>query len=394
MIRKMSFQDMARVLAFAFVVPLFVVPLAACDGSTAGGAPQAPAAPEVGVVVVGTQSVERTVQLAGRISPFLISEVRPQVGGIVKSRLFEEGSTVKAGQVLYEIEPARYQAAVASAEAALAKAEAAYANAEAKLRRSARLLETKNVSQQSYDEAKAAADEARADIAAQKAALDAARIDLGFTKVTAPIDGVIGTSAVTPGALATAGQETPFAVIQQLDRVYVDLTQSNAQMLRLRRALAGNTSSGRAKVRLVLEDGSTYHQEGELSFTDVTVDESTGAVALRAIVSNPDRLLLSGMFVQAIVTQGTDPAAILVPQQGVTRNARGQAVAMVLNKDDVVEARVIETAQAYGNKWLVNSGLSAGDRLIVEGTQKIAPGLPAHPTVIDMSALSSGSEGG
>ncbi|NWH07447.1 MAG: efflux RND transporter periplasmic adaptor subunit [Alphaproteobacteria bacterium] len=387
---RANFKVAALLSALALVAPL-----GACGGSEAGGqAGGARPAPEVGVVVVEPQSVERTVQLAGRISPFLISEVRPQVGGIVRSRLFVEGSTVKAGQVLYEIEPAPYQAAVASAEAALAKAEAASADAQAKLRRSERLLATKNISQQSYDEAKANAAEARADIAAQKAALDAARINLGFTKVTAPIDGVIGISAVTPGALATAEQAEPFAVIQQLDRVYVDLTQSNSQLLSLRRALADKSAGGRAKVRLILEDGSAYEEEGELSFTDVTVDQGTGTVALRAVIPNPDRLLLSGMFVQAIVSQGKDPAAILVPQQGVTRNARGEAVAMVLNKEDVVEARIIETAQAIGSKWLVTEGLAAGDRLIVEGTQKIAPGAPARPMVVDLSALTSGSEGG
>lgn len=342
--------------------------LAGCGGSSAQGGP--PPAPEVGIVEIAAEAHEITIQLSGRISAFEVSEVRPQIGGIVRARRFEEGASVRAGQVLYEIDPGPVAADLAGAQASAA-------SATARLERYERLLAINAVSQQEYDDARAAA-------AAATAALQNARIAVGYTRVTAPISGIIGASSVTPGALATPSQAQPFAVIQRLDRVYVDMSQSSGDLLRLRNALAqSGVRSDRATVRLMLEDGSTYPIEGVLQFSDVTINQSTGTVRLRAVFDNPNRTLLPGMFVTAMVSQGVDPDAILAPQRAVTRNARGEAVALVLNQQNVVEERVLETTATSGDRWVVSSGLNPGDRVIVEGAQRVRPGaqaIAAEPT--------------
>lgn len=336
--------------------------LAACGGSNAQNAPPPP--PQVGVVEIAPEAHEMTVRLPGRVSAFLVSEVRPQIGGIVRSRRFEEGAAVRAGQLLYEIDAGPAQADVASAQANAASTRARFERYE-------RLLAINAVSQQEYDDARAAADAAAGQ-------LQNARISLGYTRVTAPISGVIGASSVTPGALATPSQAQPFAVIQQIDRVYVDMSQSSGDLLRLRNALAARgVNSNEATVRLILEDGSTHPVTGTLQFSDITVNQSTGTVRLRALFPNTNRTLLPGMFVTAEVSQGIDPDAILAPQRGVSRNARGEAVALILNKDNVVEERVLETGATAGDRWVVLSGLNAGDRLIVEGAQRVRPGAPA-----------------
>ncbi len=336
--------------------------LAACGGSNAQDGP--PPAAQVGVVEIAAEAHEMTIRLPGRVSAFQVSEVRPQIGGIVRSRNFVEGAAVRAGQLLYEID-------AGPAQADLASAQANAASTRARFERYERLLAINAVSQQEYDDARAAANAAAGQ-------LQNARISVGYTRVTAPISGIIGASSVTPGALATPAQAAPFAVIQQIDRVYVDMSQSSGDLLRLRSAMAASgANSDRATVRLILEDGSTYPVEGTLQFSDITVNQSTGTVRLRALFPNANRSLLPGMFVTAEVSQGVDPDAILAPQRGVTRNARGEAVALILNKENVVEERVLETGATSGDRWIVLSGLNPGDRLIVEGAQRVRPGAPA-----------------
>jgi membrane fusion protein (multidrug efflux system) len=344
------------------------VGLAGCGGSNAQGGPPPP--PQVGVVEIAAEPHELTVNLPGRVTAYQVSEVRPQIGGIVRSRRFEEGATVRAGQLLYEID-------AGPAQADLSSAQANAASTRARFERYERLLAINAVSQQEYDDARAAADAAAAQ-------LQQARISLGYARVTAPISGVIGASSVTPGALATPSQAAPFAVIQQIDRVYVDMSQSSGDLLRLRAAMAERgVESDTASVRLILEDGSVYPVTGTLQFSDITVNQSTGTVRLRALFNNPNGLLLPGMFVTAEVSQGVDPDAILAPQRGVTRNARGEAVALILNNEGVVEERVLETGATAGDRWVVLSGLNPGDKLIVEGAQRVRAGaqaVAAEPT--------------
>ena len=362
-----------RAIARASLVSLATL-LAACGGADAQNS--APPPPQVGVIEIAPQQYEMTMRLSGRVSAFQTSDVRPQIGGIVRARRFEEGATVRAGQVLYEIDPGPAQTQLSSAQAAAASSRARY-------QRYQELIAVGAVSQQELDDARAAADQA-------SAALENARINVNYTRVTAPISGIIGASSVTPGALATPAQAEPFAVIQNIDRVYVDMTQSSAEMMRLRQALAQNGQAN-ARVRLVLPDGSTYAHDGELQFSEVTVNQSTGTVRLRAVFPNPEHLLLPGMFVQARLTEGVNPTAILAPQQGVTRNARGEAVAMILNQQNVVEQRVIETGATTGDQWVVTAGLNPGDRLIVDGLQRIRPGAEATP--VDVEAEQTTQEG-
>lgn len=362
-----------RAIARASLVSLAML-LAACGGADAQNS--APPPPQVGVIEIAPQQYEMTMRLSGRVSAFQTSDVRPQIGGIVRARRFEEGATVRAGQVLYEIDPGPAQTQLSSAQAAAASSRARY-------QRYQELIAVGAVSQQELDDARAAADQA-------SAALENARINVNYTRVTAPISGIIGASSVTPGALATPAQAEPFAVIQNIDRVYVDMTQSSAEMMRLRQALAQNGQAN-ARVRLVLPDGSTYAHDGELQFSEVTVNQSTGTVRLRAVFPNPEHLLLPGMFVQARLTEGVNPTAILAPQQGVTRNARGEAVAMILNQQNVVEQRMIETGATTGDQWVVTAGLNPGDRLIVDGLQRIRPGAEATP--VDVEAEQTTQEG-
>ncbi|AXO60616.1 MexA family multidrug efflux RND transporter periplasmic adaptor subunit [Pseudomonas sp. phDV1] len=350
--------------AFAVLVSAIAVAMLSLTGCQESSAPQTQQTPQVGVVTLEAKPFALTSEVPGRTSAYRIAEVRPQVNGIIQKRLFTEGSEVKAGQQLYQIDPATYQAAFKSAQAT-------QLSAKSLADRYKLLVADKAVSQQAYDEARAAALQA-------EAALEQARIDLRYTKVMAPISGRIGRSAVTEGALVSNGQANAMATIQQLDPIYVDVTQSSKELLRLRRDLAEGrlqkASDSAAKVALKLEDGSHYAHEGTLEFSEVAVDESTGSVTLRAVFPNPDHLLLPGMFVHAELVSGVKQNAILAPQQGVTRNQRGEPTAMVVGADNKVELRVLKADRTAGSAWLVEEGLNAGDRLITEGLQFVQPG--------------------
>ena len=375
--RHLPFMPLGLALAAAFL-------LAACGGKETPPGPGAggPGAPAVTVMTVQSESVPVASELPGRTSPYQIAELRPQVTGIVKERLFKEGSEVKAGQVLYQIDPATYQAAFDSAQANLARAEANLYAARLKAGRYAELVKIEAVSKQANDEADAALKQAQAEVGAARAALDRTRIDLGYTRVTSPIAGRISRSAVTPGALVTANQDDALATVQRLDPIYVDLTQSSADMLRMRRDLESGRlqrAAGNAvPVQLVLEDGSVYGVEGKLAFSEVTVDEGTGSVTLRAVFPNPKGELLPGMYVRARLTQGTQDNAILLPHAAVSRDPRGNATVMLVNAENTVEPRVVKTGQSIGDKWVVSEGLAPGDRVIVEGLQKARPGSPVQ----------------
>jgi membrane fusion protein, multidrug efflux system len=337
-----------------------------------------PPVPEVATVTIQPQQVELATELPGRTSPYLVAEIRPQVNGIIKKRLFQEGSDVKVGQLLYQIDPAPFQVALDSAKASLGKAQANLPPIRLKTERYKELLVDKAVSRQDYDDAAAAMEQARAEIEYWKTAVEGARINLGYTRVIAPISGRIGKSSVTDGALVTAYQPMSLATIQQLDPIYVDVTQSSAELLRLKRNLeAGRLSAdgqnGR-KVCILLEDGNLCPQGGTLQFRDVTVDPATGSFTLRIVVPNPKHLLLPGMFVRASVQEGIATQAILVPQQGVSRNPKGEPVALVVDETGKVQQRMLTLNRAIGDQWLVSSGLSAGDRLIVEGMLNVRPG--------------------
>lgn len=341
---------------------------------------------EVAVVTLAPQRAEIVTELPGRTAACRIAEVRPQVSGIILKRMFTEGAEVKLGEQLYQINPATYQTAYDSAKAAVAKAEAAKNVAELLLNRRQKLASNKVISQQDYDDSFAVLRQAEADIAARNAALEEARINLEYTKVLSPISGFIGRSAVTEGALVTSGQAGALATVQQLDPIYVDVTQSSGQLLRLRRDLASgqlkNSKAGEASTRLVFEDGTQYSEPGTLQFSEVSVDPGTDSVTLRAVFPNPRRELLPGMFVRAIVNEGVNDQAILAPQKGVTRNVRGEPTAFVLAEGNKVALRVLKTDRAIGDNWLVTDGLKAGDRLIVEGLQKIGPGAEVRPVEI------------
>jgi membrane fusion protein (multidrug efflux system) len=349
---------------------------AGCDRHTE--AQQAVQPPEVAVVVVEPQRIELTTELPGRTSAFRVAEIRPQVSGIVQKRMFQEGSDVKAGQLLYQIDPAPFQVALESARASLAKAQANVPTLRLKAERYRELLAENAVSRQDYDDAAASVEQSRAEVEYWKAAVEAARINLGYTRVTAPISGRIGKSSITDGALVTAYQPAPLAVIQQLDPIYVDVTQSSAELLRLRRGIeSGRLSSDgetSRKVRLLLEDGSAYPQEGTLQFRDVTVEPTTGSFTVRIVVPNPRHLLLPGMFLRAVVQEGVMEQAILAPQQGVIRTPKGEPVAWVVDESGKVQQRPLALTRTLGASWLVASGLAAGDRVIVEGMLNVRPG--------------------
>lgn len=366
----------------AAAVALSALFLAACSGGKEqGGAPGAggpPPAPAVTVMTLKTESVPMVAELPGRTTSFLIAELRPQVTGIVTERAFNEGSEVKAGQVLYRIDPAPYQAAYDSAKATLARAEANAQVARIKAERHAGLVKIEAVSKQAHDDVQAGLKQAQAEVAAAKAALDKAKIDLDYTRLKSPIAGRIGRSAVTAGALVTANQAQALATVQQLDPIYVDLTQSSADMLRLRnevaagRLLAG--AKGEVPVKLILEDGSEYAAEGRLALSEVTVDEGTGSVTLRAKFSNADGVLLPGMYVRARLPQGTRSDAILVPHKALSRDPLGNALVMAVDAESKVVARPVQVAQSLGENWVVTGGVKAGERIIVEGLQKVRPG--------------------
>lgn len=355
--------------------------LAACGQKGAGAAGMGMGPTEVGYIVAQSQPVGLTTELSGRTSAFLVSEVRPQVGGVIKARLFEEGAYVRAGQSLYQIDPATYQATYNSAAAALAQAQAQATAAKLRADRYKLLVETGAVSKQDNDDAQAAAAQTAAAVAVQKAALDTARINLNYTKVAAPISGRIGKSAVTPGALVTASQAAPLATVQDLSKVYVDLTQTSAELLKLQKQFASGELGrpGSAQVTLKLEDGSTYPIPGRLEFSDVTVDPGTGSVTLRAIFPNPNGTLLPGMYVRAVLSQGVASSGILVPQGAIQRDPKGAAMVQVVNAKGAAEPRPIALGRTVGDKWLVTSGLRAGDKVITEGLQKVRPGAPIKP---------------
>jgi len=369
------------------LVSAAVAGFAVAGSSTEAGAPATPPPPEVGVVEIQPQRQTITTELAGRTRPRMIAEIRPQVGGIIRERLFEEGAMVKAGQVLYQIEPAAYQAGVASAEAGLAKAEATVVATRSTAQRSERLLRLKAMSAQENDDAQAAYKQALAEAGVAKADLATARINLSFTRITAPIAGRVDTSAVTIGALVTANQEAPLTTVQQLDPLFVDVTQSSTNLLRLKRDLAEGrlkkVGDDEAQIRLKLEDGSLYRHDGRLQFSGVTVNPGTGAVALRALVPNPEGLLLPGMYVQAVLEEAVVEQAMLVPQQAVTRNPAGEASALVVARENKVERRMLRVDRAIGNRWLVLEGIAPGDRVIVEGTLRIDQG--ATVRVVDLT---------
>ncbi|MGJ7556812.1 efflux RND transporter periplasmic adaptor subunit [Variovorax sp. RB3P1] len=352
--------------------------LVAC-GKPPGGAPPAPGTPQVGVVTVQPQRVALTTELPGRTAPFLIADVRPQVGGIVKARKFREGSDVKAGEALYQIDPATYKATYDSNVAALAKVQASLVTTRLKADRYKELVAIKAVSQQDYDDAAAALQQGEADVAAARANVETSRINLAYSRIDAPISGRIGKSSVTPGALVTASQSTALATIQQLDPIYVDVNQPSAAMLRLKQAMARGdlekSGANAARVRLLLEDGSTYPLEGKLEFSDVTVDQNTGAITLRAVFPNPNADLLPGMYVRAVLQEGVKEQALLVPQQAVSRDGAGKPTAYVVDAGHKLQQRALETDRAIGDQWLVRSGLQAGDQLVVDGQQSAAPGV-------------------
>jgi membrane fusion protein (multidrug efflux system) len=355
--------------------------LVACGGHQPGERPP----PTVGVVTIEPQPVTLTSELPGRTNPYEIADVRPQVGGIIQARLFTEGSIVHVGQVLYQIEPAPFQAAYDQAKGTLAVAEANLVDARLKAERLAGLEKLNSVAKQDADDAEAAFKEAEATVKQDAAAVEAARINLAWTRVTAPITGKIGISTVTRGALVTATQSTALDTIQRLDPIYVDVTQSAAQVLALRRQMeAGGLRPGsNAEVHLTLDDGSQYPLAGQLQFTDITVDPTTDAVTLRAIFPNPSGLLLPGMFLRATVIEGVNPAGLLVPEQGVTRDQKGQPMALVVNRQGVLELRRLQVGQTVGAKWLVTAGLAAGDRVVVEGAQSAQPGMRARAVPAD-----------
>ena len=361
--------------------------LTGCDNNKSEQAAQQP--PAVGVVTLKTEPLKISTELPGRTSAYRVAEVRPQVSGIILKRNFIEGSDVKAGQSLYQIDPATYQAAYDSAKGDLTQAQANARIAQLTVKRYKPLLGTKYISQQDYDTAVATAAQNDAAVQVAKANVETARINLAYTKVTSPISGRIGKSSVTEGALVQNAQTTALATVQQLDPMYVDVTQSSEDFMRLRSELESGQlkqNDGKANVTLLMQNGSSYPQTGTLEFSDVTVDETTGSITLRAIVPNPNHALLPGMFVRARLDEGTNPNALLVPQQAVARTPTGQATVMVVGADNKVEARQVTTSQAIGDKWLVTDGVNAGERVISTGLQRAKPGAQVTPQEVSDDA--------
>lgn len=375
---------MTKNARFSLLPSFIIISAALLAGCNDQGDTQAhPAEPQVTVHVVESGPLAVTTELPGRTTSFRIAEVRPQVSGIVLKRNFTEGGDVEAGQSLYQIDPATYQADYDSAKGELAKSEAAAAIAHLTVKRYIPLVGTKYISQQEYDQAIADARQADASVTAAKAAVESARINLTYTKVTSPISGRIGKSNVTEGALVTNGQAAELATVQQLDPIYVDVTQSSNDFMRLKQSIEQGSlhkDSTSSAVELVMENGQSYPLKGSLQFSDVTVDESTGSITLRAVFPNPQHTLLPGMFVRARIDEGVQPNAILVPQQGVTRTPRGDATVMLVNDKSQVESRAVVAAQAIGDKWLISDGLKPGDKVIVSGLQKARPGVQVKAT--------------
>jgi membrane fusion protein (multidrug efflux system) len=364
-------------LAGVFVLSLAV---SGCNQAQPQAQAGAPPPPAVDVVTLRAQPVTLTTDLPGRTSAYRVAAVIPQVSGVLLKRLFNEGDMVQAGQQLYQVDPAPYEASLASARATLAHAQASVRTAQATVDRYQPLIATHAVSRQDYDNAVGTLEQNKADVASAEAAVKTASINLTYTKVLSPIDGRTGRSMVTEGALVTANQSTSLVTVTQLDPIYVDVTQSTTTILRLKRELASgqirSAGEGKIPVKLMLEDGSAYDQDGTLQFSEVTVDQGTGAVTLRAIFPNKDGLLLPGMFVREQLQEGIVQSAILAPQQGVTHNPKGQPTALVVDGGGKVQLRLLKTDRAIGDSWLVTDGLKDGDRLIVSGVQKARPGMP------------------
>lgn len=374
------------------LLPLFIIlGLSGCDNSqtTQQSAPPV----DVGVVTLKAQPFNLVSELTGRTTATLTADVRPQVGGIIQKRLFTEGDTVKAGQALYQIDPSSYKATYDQAAAALKSAKALVISDCQKAKRYAVLVKEQGVSQQDAEDAQSACAEDRASVDEKAAALETAKINLDWTRVTSPIAGRIGISSVTPGALVSAAQDTALATVRNLDSMYVDLTRSSADLLSLRkRALA--TNSDTLSVTLTLEDGSVYPEKGRLELTEVAVDEATGSVTLRAVFPNPKHILLPGMFIRADVDEGVVENAILAPQQGITRDAKGDATALVVTAENKVEQRDVVTGDASGTNWLILRGLQAGDRVLVEGSDKVSTGDTVKPVEVNNDATAAHSTEG
>lgn len=369
----------------AILALVITAALAGCSPAQQAGQGQQQPPQEVGIMTVQSQPLTLTTELPGRVQAFLEAQIRPQVSGVLLKRLFTEGGNVDAGQSLYQIDPAPYEAALASAEASLAKANADARSTELTYKRYQKLVKTNYVSQQDLDQAEATYKQALASIKEAEAQVKTAKINLNYTDVKSPISGRIGISAVTAGALVTANQTQELVRVQQLDPIYVDLTQSSAaiQALRTKMAQGNLKQSEGAEVSVTLEDGSTYPLKGKIEYSEVYVNESTGSVTLRAVIPNPDGTLLPGMYVRAEVSTGEDSNAILVPQKGVSRDAKGNASVMVVSSDNKVEARPVTTGEAVGNQWRITSGLKVGDKVILDGLQKVRPGAPV--TTVDAS---------
>lgn len=370
--------------------------LSACQQGDNGAAATAdPATQEtpVNVMTLTQQNVTLTRSLPARTVAYRKAEVRPQVNGIIKARLYKEGAQVEAGQTLYQIEPALYEATVANADAELTRARAALQTAKAREQRYKGLMEDKAISRQEYDDALATFEQAQAEIKVQQAAVSSAKTNLGYTRVDAPISGRIGKSNVTEGALVTAQQAGVMTTIHQLDPIFVDIAQPSKELLQLRKQMISKSVAQEAAptVKLTLEDGSEYPLTGELQFAEVNVEPSTGDIVLRAIMPNPDQLLLPGMFVRAEINEGQLENAILAPQRGISFDREGNATAMIVNSDNQVEARQLELQRAVGDAWLVETGLQEGDQLITAGLQKVAPGATV---TIDQNTLQTAGTGG
>ena len=378
-------------LGLTLVLPLGLALLLLAGCQDEAPKPAAPPPAAVTVLPLKPETVAITTELPGRTTPFRTAEVRPQVGGVIRERLFAEGAQTTAGQPLYQIDPAPFEASLQSAQASQARAEAAVVAARSTVNRYQPLVRARAVAQQDLDNALATLRQAEADVTSARASVTTARLNLGYTKVTAPIPGRTSRSSVTPGALVTADQATSLVTITQLDPIYVDVTQPSSTLLRLRRELAAGrlrrVADDQAEVHLLLEDGTEYARPGRLQFSEVIVDQGTGSVTLRAVFPNPDGTLLPGMFVRARIEEGTAEGALLVPQQAVGRNPKGEATAMVVNAEGKVEARVLRTERAIGNRWLVSDGLRPEDRVIVEGLQRARPGAQVQATETTQQAL-------
>ena len=380
----------SRIALFVISTLMSIVALSGCEQVTVQAADQSgatgPQAVPVGVITLKSQALTLKKELPGRINAFQIAEIRPQVSGIVQSRLFIEGKRVEQGQSLYQINPATFKAELAASEAAVASAKASIASSKSKATRYSELLKIKAVSQLDFDEADAAYKQATAALLTAKAQLQTAQINLDYSHVSSPISGQISKSNVTVGALVSVNQTTALATVTQLDPIYVDLTQSSNELTKLKKALASGAltvdPTNQTDVELTMEDGSIYPHKGVLQFSEVTVDPSTGSVTLRAQFPNPEKLLLPGMYARASIIEGVKSDAILVPHRGVSRNTKGEPTAMIVNKDNKVESRVLQVDRTVGSNWLVTHGVAAGDKLIIEGLQKIRPGALVTPTQV------------